>query len=199
MINRINKSFEYCAQKKDRTCIRLTIIKDLNDSNHKEYAELVKKGKPDFIEVKAYMHVGPSRERLNFEQMPWHEEIIDFTKELMKYLPDYEIATEHVPSRVVLCARKEFKRNEKWYTWIDFEKWNRLINSAKDFTKYDFLKETPQVGLSGREIRKEVETKQEYKKKTGKKNKRDDTNAEEICKMIGKLFVDEKTNETELE
>ncbi|MGV8141565.1 MAG: 4-demethylwyosine synthase TYW1 [Candidatus Woesearchaeota archaeon] len=197
---RMNKSLEYCAAKKDRTCIRLTIIKGLNDIDAKGYAELISKGRPDFIEVKAYMHVGPSRERLKMEDMPWHEEIVSFTEELMKYLPEYEIATEHVPSRVVLCARKEFKKNGKWYTWIDFEKWNKLINSGRDFDKFDFLKETPQTGMSGRQIQKEVEAKQEYKKKTGKKNKpsEDKFNAEDACKLIGKVFVDEKTDEMDL-
>jgi len=187
---RMNKSLEYCAEKKDRTCIRLTIIKNLNDTHAEGYAKLIKKGRPDFIEVKAYMHVGPSRERLTVEDMPWHEEIVEFTKELMKNLPEYEIVTEHIPSRVVMCARKEFKRNGKWFTWIDFDKWNILINSGKYFNKYDFLKETPQVGLSGRKIRKEVEEKQRLKKETGKKNKFDDSN---------RVFVDEKTDELDLE
>jgi tRNA wybutosine-synthesizing protein 1 len=186
---RMNKSLEYCAEKKDRTCIRLTIVKGLNDADAKGYAELIKKGKPDFIEVKAYMHVGASRERLKFEDMPWHEEIVEFTKELIKYLSDYEIVTEHIPSRVVMCAKKEFKLNGKWYTWIDFDKWNKLINSGKDFDKYDFLKPTPRVGLSGREIKKEVEEKIKRKTETGKKNEED---------VSSKAFVDEKTEEMDL-
>jgi len=196
---RMNRSLEYCAEKKDRTCIRLTIIKGLNDVDAKDYAELIKKGKPDFIEVKAYMHIGASRKRLKMEDMPWHEEIVEFTKEVIKYLPDYEIVAEHIPSRVVMCARKEFKRNEKWYTWIDFDKWHKLINSGKDFDKYSFLKETPQVGLSERQIRKEVEEKIKRKAETGKKNKPDKFNAEEACKLLGKVFVNEKTNELDLE
>jgi len=195
---RTNKSLEYCAQKKDRTCVRLTIIKNLNDVDAFEYAELIKKGKPDFIEIKAYMHVGSSRERLTFEDMPWHEEIVKFTKEIVKYLPDYEIVTEHVPSRVVMCARKEFKRDSRWYTWIDFNKWNKLINSGKDFDKYDFLKETPQTGLSGREIKKEVEEKIKRKIESGKKNDPDKYNSEETSKLIRKVFVDEKTDELDL-
>lgn len=168
----------------------MTIIKGLNDVDAKGYAELIKKGGPDFIEVKAYMHVGPSRERLKMEDMPWHEEIVGFTKELMKYLPDYDIVAEHVPSRVVMCARKKFKKDGKWYTWIDFDKWNKLVNSEKDFDKYDFLKETPQTGMSGRQIRKEVEEKIRRKAETGKKNKQDTSSA---------VFTDEKTNEMELE
>jgi tRNA wybutosine-synthesizing protein 1 len=182
---RLNKSLEYCSQKKDRTCIRLTIIKDLNDKNHKEYAKLIEKSNADFIEVKAYMHVGPSRERLDMEAMPWHEEIVEFTKELMKYLPDYDIVTEHVPSRVVMCAKKGFRKDGRWHTWIDFGRWHDLVNNGKDFDKHDFLKETPQAGLSGRIVREEVEEKIR-KKQNGLDQKR-------------KIFVDEKTEEKDLE
>ena len=196
---RINKSLEYCAEKKDRTCVRLTIVKGLNYIDAKGYAKLIKKGRPDFIEVKAYMHVGASRERLKFEDMPWHEEVVEFTKEIIKYLPDYDIVTEHIPSRVVMCARTNFKKNNKWYTWIDFNKWQKLINSRENFDKYDFLKETPQTGLSGREIRKEVEEKLRRKIETGKKNDPDKTNSEETSKLIGKVFVDEKTDECDLD
>ena len=198
---RINKSLEYCAKKKDRTCVRLTIIKGLNDVDAEGYASLIKKGKPDFIEVKAYMHVGPSRDRLKMEDMPWHEEIVDFATKLMKYLPDYDIVTEHVPSRVVLCARKEFKKDSRWYTWIDFDKWHELINSGKDFDKYDFLKETPTVGMSGRQIQEEVEEKIRLKNETGKKNKPNDDkfDASDACKLVGKVFADENTEEMDLE
>lgn len=189
--DRLNKSLEYCAQKKDRTCIRLTIVKGLNDVDLEGYAELIKKGDSDFIEVKAYMHVGPSRERLKMEQMPWHEEIVEFTKELMKLLPDYEIVTEHIPSRVVMCAKKDFKKNGKWFTWIDFVKWKELVNSEKDFDKYDFLKQTPEVGLSGRVIRTEVE------EKIRKKQERAKPKVEKTSK--DSIFADESTNEMDLD
>ena len=185
---RMNRSLEYCAAKKDRTCIRLTIIKNLNDSNHKEYAKLILKGNSDFIEIKSYMHVGASRERLKVEDMPWHEEIVEFSYELLKYLPEYEIVTEHIPSRVVMLAKREFKKNNKWYTWIDFDKWRNLINEAKNFTKYDFLKETPIVGISGRKIKEEVKEKIKYKKETGKKNKQSEFDASDACKLVGTMF-----------
>jgi len=181
---RLNKSLEYCAQKKDRTCVRLTIIKGLNDTNIEDYAKLIIKGNPDFIEIKSYMHVGPSRERLTIDHMPWHEEIVEFSKELMKYLPDYDIVIEHVPSRVVMCAKKTFKKNDKWFTWIDFNKWYELVNSNKDYDKYDFLKQTPQIGLSGRITKEEVSKIAERKRERLAKQK--------------KIFVDEKTNEMDL-
>jgi tRNA wybutosine-synthesizing protein 1 len=182
------KSLDYLSQKKDRTCIRLTIIKNLNDSNHKEYANLIKIGNPDFIEIKSYMHVGASRERLKTEDMPWHEEIVDFSQELLKYLSEYEIVTEHIPSRVVMCARKDFKKNNTWYTWIDFDKWNTLVNGTEEFNKYDFLKETPLIGISGRKIREEVKEKIKYKKETGKKNPQSQFDASDACKLVGTMF-----------
>jgi len=147
---RLNKSLEYLAQKKDRTCIRLTIIRKINDILPQKYAELIHKGSPDFIEVKSYMHVGPSRDRLKRENMPIHEEVVDFCKELVQYLPEYEIVSEHVPSRVVLFVKKIYKRNNNWYTWIDFKKWDKLINSNTEFSAEDFVLKTPEVGITGR-------------------------------------------------
>ena len=61
--------------------------------------------------------------------MPWHEEVVDFSAEILKDLDDYEFVSEHIPSRVALLAKKKFKVDGKWMTWIDFEKWNKLINS----------------------------------------------------------------------
>lgn len=122
---RLLQSLEYLSQKKQRTCIRLTIIKDINDIQPEKYAELIQKGDVDFIEVKAYMHVGESQKRLKRENMPLHEEIVEFSKELVKFLPDYEIADEHIPSRVVMLAKKKFKVDGVWKTGIDFERWNQ--------------------------------------------------------------------------
>jgi len=134
------------AEKKGRTCIRLTIIKGINDNHLKEYAALLEKGDPDFIEVKAYMHIGESRERLKRENMPIHEEIVAFSKELVKELPEYDIVSEHIPSRVILLAKKKFKKQGKWHTWINFKKFHENNNLKTE----DFLLPTPQTGLSGK-------------------------------------------------
>jgi len=147
---RMNQCLDHLAEKKQRTCIRLTMIKGINDSHLDKYAELILKGYPDFLEVKAYMFVGPSRQRLNKENMPLHEEVVIFAKELAKHLPEYEIVSEHIPSRVVMIAKKKYKINGVWHTWIDFERFNKLALSGKEFTANDYLKKTPQVGLSGK-------------------------------------------------
>ena len=147
---RLHQSLEYLAQKKQRTCIRLTVIKGINDLHLDQYAELIQRGNPDFIEAKAYMFVGESRQRLQKENMPLHEEVVAFSKKLVQHLPGYEIVSEHIPSRVVMFAKKKFKKADGWHTWIDFLKYHELVNSGKEFTSMDYLKKTPQVGLSGK-------------------------------------------------
>ncbi len=96
------------------------------------------------------MFVGASIERLKKENMPMHEEVVAYAQELKKHLPDYEIVAEHISSRVVMLAKKKFKRDGKWFTWIDFERYHELVNSGQDFTTDDYLKETPATALSGK-------------------------------------------------
>ena len=144
---RLNKSLEYMSDKKQRTCIRLTLVKGVNMAEPEKYAEMIRKGNPDFIEIKAYMFVGASRERLKQENMPYHEDVVAFTKQLMECLPEYDIVSEHIPSRVVMCAKREFNKEGKWNTWIDFNKFHKLALSGQDFSTEDYLLPTPQTGI----------------------------------------------------
>jgi tRNA wybutosine-synthesizing protein 1 len=150
---RLQQSLRYLAQKPERTCIRLTMIKGINDSHLEQYAQLIKLGNPDFIELKGYMFIGASRQRLNLDNMPYHEDVVAFSKELKKFLPDHEIVSEHIPSRVVMFARKRFNIDGVWMTWIDFDTFAKLSTSGEPFTAMDYLRKTPQVGLSGKGTR----------------------------------------------
>ena len=116
------------------------------------YAEMIKKAEPDFIEVKGYIFVGTSRERLEMENMPLHEDIVDFSRKLKIHLDDYDIVGEHIPSRVVLLAKKKFNKNGEWYTWIDFKKFHKLAINKKEFSTEDYLLKTPEkfTGISGK-------------------------------------------------
>ena len=67
---------------KTTTVIRITVIKGLNNINPEQYAELIEKANPKFIEIKAYMWVGYSRQRLEQKNMPRHEEVKDFSKQI---------------------------------------------------------------------------------------------------------------------
>jgi len=147
---RMLKSLQYLKEKKQRTSIRVTVIKDINDILPQKWAGLINLGSPDFIEIKSYMHIGLSTQRLKRENMPLHEDIIEFSKKVVKHLPDYEIMSEHIPSRVVLLAKKKFRKEDGWYTWIDFDKFNTLTASGEEFLTNDYLRKTPEVGLSGK-------------------------------------------------
>lgn len=167
--DRFVKSLENIAEKKHRTCIRLTIIKGVNDVLQEKYAELITKADPDFIEVKAYMFVGASRERLEEKNMPLHEEVVDFSKKLAEHLPDYGIVSEHIPSRVVMLAHKKFFRNGKWHTWIDFKKFFELVPSGDDFGSEDYALPTPNTGISGKGTFDFLDTNKRGKKRSQNK------------------------------
>lgn len=93
---------------KTRRVLRLTMINGMNMDKKlvKGYADLIKKANPHFIEVKAYMWIGFSRKRLKEENMPLHEEVKGFAKEIEKVM-DFEIIDEKKDSRVVLLQNKK--------------------------------------------------------------------------------------------
>jgi len=115
---RLKKSLIAMSKKPFRKAIRLTLIKDQNMIDLEGYKDLLLLGNPDFIEVKAYMWVGASRERLSRDHMPSMHEVRTFAIELAKLLPDYEIANEQEESWVVLLAKKTYNKK----TWIDYNK-----------------------------------------------------------------------------
>ncbi len=87
-----------------RSVMRLTLVKNKNMLNPKEYAELIRVSSPSFVECKAYMWVGYSRERLKQDNMPSHTEVKEFAKKIAKY-SNYIITDEKENSRVVLLVK----------------------------------------------------------------------------------------------
>ncbi len=115
---KINESLLLMKQKSSRTVIRTTLVKGENMFNPEGYAELIKKASPDFVEIKAYMHLGFSRLRLDRSAMPTHEEVLGFSRELAKHL-GYEVADESEISRVVLLSRDGKKSPVKRISCLD--------------------------------------------------------------------------------
>ena len=74
--------------------------------NVDEYARLVEKADPTYVEVKAYMHIGFSNLRLGFERMPGHNEVYDFARRLA-VKTGYKILDESAESRVVLLSKRK--------------------------------------------------------------------------------------------
>ncbi len=86
------------------TVIRITLARHVNLKKPELFARLIKKADPTYVEPKAYMHVGFSRLRLGFENMPTHREIRDFAVQLAKET-GYNLLDEAPESRVVLLSR----------------------------------------------------------------------------------------------
>lgn len=104
--SKLNQSLELLNSFKCPTVTRMTLVKNLNMNHIDEYAKLVKKANPTYIEAKAYMHIGFSNLRLSFDSMPQHSEVKDFATNLAEKT-GYKIIDESVDSRVVLLSKLE--------------------------------------------------------------------------------------------
>lgn len=106
---RLNKSLEIMSKLKGRTrtVFRMNLILDLNmlPEHAEKYAEMIKKANPMFVEVKAFMCVGFANQRIPYNKMPYHEDIIAFSKKMLKFLPNYKLLDEKKESRVVLLGK----------------------------------------------------------------------------------------------
>jgi tRNA wybutosine-synthesizing protein 1 len=101
---KLNETLRLLPSFKCPTVLRITSVRNVNMKNPREYATLIRKANPTYIETKAYMHVGYSRRRLNYENMPSHDEIRMFSTELAKET-GYRIIDESTDSRVVLLSK----------------------------------------------------------------------------------------------
>ncbi|XP_033747588.1 S-adenosyl-L-methionine-dependent tRNA 4-demethylwyosine synthase TYW1-like [Pecten maximus] len=154
--DRFLESLVALGEKRQRTVYRLTLVKAWNTEEIENYAKLVNKGKPDFIEVKGVTYCGESKaSTLTMENVPWHEEVIRFVKILGEELEEYEIASEHEHSNCLLMAHKKFKVKGEWWTWIDYEKFHKLVqafkssNGQETFSAEDYMAKTPAWAVFG--------------------------------------------------
>lgn len=101
---KLNETLSLLPSFKCPTVIRITLARNLNLKHPELYARLIERANPTYVEPKAYMHVGFSRLRLRFENMPTHREIREFAAQLAKEI-GYNILDEAPESRVVLLSR----------------------------------------------------------------------------------------------
>lgn len=118
------------------TVIRMTMIKGFNmsEKDAEEFAKLIELSLPTYIEVKAYMHVGPSIYRLSKDAMPNHAEIREFAK-LLGELTGYKILSEYPPSRIVLLSKldKPIQIGNAWN-----EKWSWNTPEIEDDINWEY-------------------------------------------------------------
>lgn len=110
---RLLKSLSVFSELETRRLVRFTQIKGLNDKEEQldSYKELVELGKPDFVEVKAYMHLGMSQGRHTRDQMPEFQEVVAFAKKMAEHLGNYDYIDAAPNSRIALLRRRGSKYN----------------------------------------------------------------------------------------
>lgn len=100
---RLKDSLELLPSLNTRKVIRLTLVHGWNMGWVDEYSNLIGEASPDFVEPKAYVFVGASRERMTRRNMPAHKEVRDFGRKLGSSL-GFELIDENPDSRVVLLS-----------------------------------------------------------------------------------------------
>jgi tRNA wybutosine-synthesizing protein 1 len=121
---RLVDTMDVLAEKEEtRTVLRTTLVAGENMRDPDWYAAFFRRADPDFVELKAYMHVGHSRGRLDRSAMPDHEDVRAFAEDVMEYMPEHDVLKEVPPSRVALLSKTED-------TWVpklnkDSEFWAR--------------------------------------------------------------------------
>lgn len=101
---RFSRSLEMMSHFRCRKVLRFTLVSGNNMDDADGYAKLIEKANPDFLELKAYMHVGESRDRLPREAMPAFAEVKGFAEEVSK-ATGYRYKDEQKESRVVLLEK----------------------------------------------------------------------------------------------
>ena len=102
---RLVETMDVLAAKDCRTVLRTTLVNGENVANPDWYAGFYRRADPDFVELKAYMHVGHSRGRLDRSAMPTHDEVVAFAERVREHLPEHDVLKQVPASNVALLAR----------------------------------------------------------------------------------------------
>ncbi|WP_290819448.1 4-demethylwyosine synthase TYW1 [Halovivax sp.] len=102
------ETLDVLAEKDEtRTVLRTTLLEGENMHSPDWYAGLFQRAEPDFVELKAYMHVGHSRGRLDRETMPDHDGVVAFAEAVAEHMPDHPVVKDVPASRVALVSTVE--------------------------------------------------------------------------------------------
>ena len=68
---------------------------------------MVEKASPHFIEIKSYMHIGRSTNRLEYSNMLEMDEVRKFSQEVVNKSKMYSVMDESFVSRIVILQNKQ--------------------------------------------------------------------------------------------
>jgi tRNA wybutosine-synthesizing protein 1 len=109
------ESLRFLATVDTRTVLRMTLIRGRNDGGDfvDEFAKMMVEGNPHFIELKSYMHVGMSTERLERGDMLDMDEIRGYANNLCAAMPSFYVMDESEISRIVVLQNSR-RHVDRW-------------------------------------------------------------------------------------
>src|ERR671925_229677 len=109
------ESLKLLATLNTRTVLRMTLIKGYNESYDfvREVADMMAHGNPHFIELKSYMHIGMSTQRLKQDHMLEMNEIRNFAAKLCAKMRSFKVMDESEISRIVVL-QNEVRYVDRW-------------------------------------------------------------------------------------
>jgi tRNA wybutosine-synthesizing protein 1 len=106
---RWNRTLDMLKDLDTRTVLRITLIRNYNDQKEMipAFADMFRKASPHFIEIKSYMHIGRSTNRLEHENMLEMSEVKKFSEEIAKQSKIFSIMDESLVSRISILQNNE--------------------------------------------------------------------------------------------
>ena len=117
---RWNRSLQMLAELDTRTVLRITLIRNYNDREEMipAFAVMLRDSSPNFVEIKSYMHIGRSTNRLEHENMLDMDEIRHFASELAKQSRIFSVMDESYISRIVVLQNQDRFIDPKISTYL---------------------------------------------------------------------------------
>jgi tRNA wybutosine-synthesizing protein 1 len=114
---RWNKTLEMLKHLNTRTVLRITLIRNYNDQKEMipVFASMIKQASPHFIEIKSYMHIGRSTNRLEHSNMLEMHEVRGFSEDVAKKSQIFSVMDESLVSRIVILQNNE-RVVDRWIT-----------------------------------------------------------------------------------
>ncbi len=106
---RWNRTLGMLATLDTRTVLRLTLIRGYNDNEEMipAFASLLQKSNVHFVEIKSYMHIGRSTNRLEYSDMLEMDEVRSFANKLAQENSAFTVMDESEISRIVILQNKK--------------------------------------------------------------------------------------------
>ena len=106
---RWNRTLNMLRDLDTRTVLRITLIRDYNDQEEMipAFASMFEKASPHFIEIKSYMHIGRSVNRLEYSNMLDMSEVRKFSETIVENSKNFSLMDESFVSRIVILQNNK--------------------------------------------------------------------------------------------